>query len=155
MELREADGADLPRLVDLWLSFAREMASVDDFDALAADARTAARDHRRAQLDRDDVTMLVASVDGDLVAFTTAEHRPAPPVFRRGDGVHVHELYVRPAYRRQGIATSLLTDVREWAAARGCEHLTLDVHVENDAARAFYREHGFDPQRERLVDSVD
>jgi ribosomal protein S18 acetylase RimI-like enzyme len=61
---------------------------------------------------------------------------------RRGF-LFVDELWVLPAYRRQGVATSLLAHVEALARALGLAGVRLLVRPENAAARAAYRRLGF------------
>ncbi|MGC8806056.1 MAG: GNAT family N-acetyltransferase [Thiomonas sp.] len=58
--------------------------------------------------------------------------------------VNVHDVYVEPAYRGQGLSRQLLQRVEEVARARGCGKLTLEVLDGNAAAIASYRRFGFE-----------
>ncbi len=58
--------------------------------------------------------------------------------------VNVHDVYVEPAYRGQGLSRQLLQRVEEVARARGCGKLTLEVLDGNTAAIASYRRFGFE-----------
>lgn len=55
----------------------------------------------------------------------------------------VHDLYVRPASRRRGIATMLMTAVEEFARDRGIPSVRLAVLERNADARSLYRRLGF------------
>ncbi|MEZ3114623.1 GNAT family N-acetyltransferase [Halobaculum sp. MBLA0147] len=57
-----------------------------------------------------------------------------------GDDVHVAELVVDPAYRREGRARRLLARV----LASTDRRVTLLVHPDNDGARTLYDEVGFE-----------
>ncbi len=52
-------------------------------------------------------------------------------------------LYVRPGWRRQGIATRLLDECRRWALVQGLEALRLTVTANNTPALRLYARHGF------------
>jgi len=58
--------------------------------------------------------------------------------------VNVHDVYVEPAYRGQGLSRRLLQRVEEVARSRGCGKLTLEVLDGNTAAIASYRCFGFE-----------
>ncbi|MGC9185965.1 MAG: GNAT family N-acetyltransferase, partial [Thiomonas sp.] len=58
--------------------------------------------------------------------------------------VNVHDVYVEPAWRGQGLSRQLLQRVEEVACARGCGKLTLEVLDGNTAAIASYRRFGFE-----------
>ena len=59
------------------------------------------------------------------------------------DELHVNNLAVAYAYRRRGIATSLLTFVLNEGARLGAHRATLEVRRSNDAARRLYERLGF------------
>lgn len=70
-----------------------------------------------------------------------------------GDGVHVAELVVAPAYRREGRARRLL----ERVLVTTDERVTLLVHPDNHAARALYDDVGFEQvdRRPEFYDDAD
>jgi len=62
-----------------------------------------------------------------------------------GEEGHVTTLTVDPPWHRHGVGTVLLADLARAAPALGVRHLTLEVRVGNDAARALYHRFGFAP----------
>ena len=65
----------------------------------------------------------------------------------RGGGrtAEVKRLYVRPAYRRTGIARELMARIHEHAAKQGIATLLLDVMASRVEAIEFYRRLGYMP----------
>lgn len=59
---------------------------------------------------------------------------------------HIFLLYVVPEYRRRGIATALLGQAQQWAAARGDCQIGLQVFSCNEPALTLYHRLGFRPQ---------
>ena len=59
--------------------------------------------------------------------------------------LNIHDIYVRPEARRQGIAKALFTHIEAEASALGCCKLTLEVLEGNAPAQAAYRQLGFTP----------
>ncbi len=57
--------------------------------------------------------------------------------------VHVLSIAVAPGYRRQGIASGLLSAVLHWGSIRGCSRAYLEVRVGSPSARAAYGRMGF------------
>ena len=84
---------------------------------------------------------LLAYQDGQpaglLNAFQTVSTFAARPL------INVHDLAVVPAFRGQGIATSLLQHVGQIARERGCCKLTLEVLSGNQTAQQTYLRCGF------------
>jgi ribosomal-protein-alanine N-acetyltransferase len=57
--------------------------------------------------------------------------------------LHINNLAVLPAYRRQRIGTDLLTRVLRDGAGLGAHRATLEVRRSNEAARKLYEKFGF------------
>lgn len=83
--------------------------------------------------------VLVEEAGGEAVGYTLAVAGGA------GDGLHVAELVVDPAHRREGRGTRLLSAV----VADADGPVTLLVAVDNDAARTLYEDLGFRPRGRR------
>lgn len=59
------------------------------------------------------------------------------------DELHINNLAVRPAYRRQGLGEALLVHVLREAAQQGARRATLEVRRSNDVARRLYEKLAF------------
>ncbi|HEY9689201.1 MAG TPA: GNAT family N-acetyltransferase, partial [Coleofasciculaceae cyanobacterium] len=64
-------------------------------------------------------------------------------------------LSVRPAYRRQGIATALMRVAEAAARQAGCDRLGLQVDAHNPAAIGLYQSLGYVTRSLELVKSLD
>ena len=64
-------------------------------------------------------------------------------VSRYVDAWHVMNVAVAPAWRRRGVATTLLERLFELTAGRGRRGYTLEVRVSNDGAIKLYERLGF------------
>lgn len=64
-------------------------------------------------------------------------------VWTVADEMHILSLGVHPRARRRGVASGLLSEIRERGLARGATLITLEVREHNQAAQVFYRRHGF------------
>jgi len=63
--------------------------------------------------------------------------------------MHILNLAVHPAYRRQGIARRLLQEALHRACQLGAKAAWLEVRPSNQAAQALYRDFGFKPVARR------
>jgi [ribosomal protein S18]-alanine N-acetyltransferase len=59
------------------------------------------------------------------------------------DQIHINNLAIRPAARRKGLGSRLLSVVLEEAARLGAQSATLEVRRSNVAARRLYERAGF------------
>jgi len=57
--------------------------------------------------------------------------------------MNIHDLYVRPTHRGQGVSIALLEIITSIAVQRGCCKLTLEVLEGNLAAQRVYSKFGF------------
>jgi ribosomal-protein-alanine N-acetyltransferase len=60
------------------------------------------------------------------------------------DELHINTLAVHPCWRRQGVASLLLTHVLDDAVRLGAEKATLEVRRSNEGARKLYERFGFE-----------
>jgi ribosomal protein S18 acetylase RimI-like enzyme len=101
------------------------------------------RDWLGTQLQRRLLSVFVARLDGATVGLATTFVAPATHVLE-----HVwqlRDLYVVPVARRHGVATALVTGVRDAATADGAVRLSLQTEPGNEAALRLYRRLGFGP----------
>ena len=57
--------------------------------------------------------------------------------------LEIQRIYVRPSEKRQGFGTVLMNFAKQHAKDAGYDSVWLGVWEHNDAAQAFYKEHGF------------
>jgi ribosomal protein S18 acetylase RimI-like enzyme len=67
-------------------------------------------------------------------------YRPLQQLDSAGE---VKRLYVRPAFRKRGIAERLLQELEQFASAQHAQWLYLDTTDDLKAAIAFYERHGY------------
>jgi ribosomal-protein-alanine N-acetyltransferase len=115
---------------------------IEELDAvLAIDAESFLRPWTRrmyeASLGNAEVTriFLLRLADGAAVGYCSTWFLPGE--------LHINNLAILPAYRRQGLATGLMQAVLAAAAAAGCDRATLEVRRSNLAARRLYERLGF------------
>ncbi len=68
--------------------------------------------------------------------------------------LHVQEIAVDAAHRRQGVAREIVDFLRSDARARGCTSIELDVWSFNTQAIEFYEAMGFSPYRQLMEINV-
>lgn len=59
-------------------------------------------------------------------------------------------IYVRPEFRRRGIARLLCQAAQQWGRSRECEELASDAHIDNTVSRRMHIGLGFQ-ETERVV----
>ena len=100
---------------------------------------------------------VVSTAAGDPVGYIYAQivHRAETPLRYALDLVYIHQIAVKPAYRRQGYARRLLAEVRRLAREHGISRIELDFWSFNAGARALYASEGMILCMERMVLELD
>jgi ribosomal protein S18 acetylase RimI-like enzyme len=97
--------------------------------------------------------VFVADIGDEAAGYIHAEmiSRPETSLLYAEKVIYIHAITVRPSYRRRGVGTALMEAVRATGQALRIELFTLNVWMFNEAARQFFRCHGFDACSELLV----
>ncbi|MGP4049467.1 GNAT family N-acetyltransferase [Streptomyces sp. 2A115] len=98
----------------------------------------------RAEIERPDGHVLCTVQEGRIVAiasFRTARDAPA-------DTVKLFQFHVDPDHWRTGLGAALHAACVEQWLADGKRYASLDVHVDNERAQAFYARQGWVPDPE-------
>ena len=132
--VRAATESDVPVL----LAFIRELA---DYEKLTHEV-SATEDRLRATLfgPRPFAEALLACADGEPVGFALFFHNYS--TFLARPGLYLEDLFVRPAFRGQGIGKLLLATVARLAVERGCGRYEWTVLDWNTPSIRFYESLG-------------
>jgi ribosomal protein S18 acetylase RimI-like enzyme len=133
MRIRPAQPVDQEKLASLIARFRVELAQLHqasrspDLDAARAEA---------AEYQQDGFPIFVAEGDAEgLIGYLVCRVV--------GDVVWAESLYVLPAYRRQGIASSLYAEAEKLAQALGSDAPYNWVHPNNDPIIRFLQRRGY------------
>jgi ribosomal protein S18 acetylase RimI-like enzyme len=119
-----------------------------DVEAIVRLEQTAFRDRRfaghllsRASFRRFLVSrsaaLIIADLAGQLAGYALVLYRSGSRVAR------IYSIGVDPAFRRRGLARTLLTAAERHAAARHCQTMRLEVRADDPAAIALYKTSGY------------
>ena len=143
VEPLSADGLD--SFADVWIERREESGLSREAAQRAAAAGRLAR-----AVQRDGVVVFVATVEGLPVGYAWV-YDQATSILLDAPSMAIEEIFVRPEWRRRGVARSLLLSVGSHAQRLGAEHITSSVPTHaRDANRTFARL-GFAPQTTRRV----
>ena len=93
--------------------------------------------------------IVVADLDGTICGFAVLHHivKPATPFMYERDFINVDEFSVNKDYRRQGVASEMITFMRNYAREKGFNRIELNMWEFNQDALAFYETVGFKTYR--------
>jgi GNAT superfamily N-acetyltransferase len=132
--LREAARADVPAIVEL----IRELALYEKLEHLMQATPESLEPHLFG--DRPVAEAVVAQAQGQVVAFALFFTNFS--TFLARPGLYLEDLYVKPAWRGQGIGKALLQHLGALAVRRGYGRFEWSVLDWNESAIGFYRSMG-------------
>ena len=139
--IREANKADLPRILELYKELQPHDPPIDA--DMAASVWEQAADNG--------VTYFVADHGGSIAA--TCYVAIIPNITKRCASIGFIENIVTAAeYRRCGIGRKLLEATVEYAKAQGCYKVTLQSGIKRTEAHEFYEAMGFDGNSKRAFE---
>ena len=143
MEIREANDGDIPGVRGVaqrsWETDYPDILSRETIDETVEEWYSP--EQLEFDIESDDAHVVVAiGDDGGVVGFAHAISEEETGTLLR--------LYVDPDSRGAGIGTRLLDGTCGALAAEGCSRIEAMVLEENEPGNAFYREYGFEPERE-------
>lgn len=150
VEIQAADTGDADALVDMWLALADGQRQYGSHIP-AEPNRTQIRESILRHITGEHLLLARADQLCGFVMFTVEQGSFEQDVTR---GI-VENLYVRPDSRGEGIGSELLSRAEQRLGDRGVDTVALNVMADNERARQFYRERGYDPQRLELEKSVE
>ena len=152
-EIRCATGEDAPRVAALEQELVRGDALGDPY--LVRNLRQHdVEEQYRTLIASDWAVCLVATHRGEVVGYLSGGWKDSPK-WRPVKATEIHALYLRGAFRSQGIGTRLVDEFVRWSRERGAEVVEVGAFAANARAVAFYKRAGFRPALVPLERPVD
>ena len=95
------------------------------------------------QLDEQDIIILVAEQDGEVVGYTYAGVEGTDYMLLRGPAGVLHDVVVDPAHRGRGFGRMLVDATLEALKARGATQIVLSTAERNPSAQRLFERAGF------------
>lgn len=153
IEFRQGKPSDLKALLPLVEAYAQEQQVQLPVNTLTANYMDYVRSGIAQALDHPAGCVMLALEAGgakpELLGYAVGMVQEPPPIFEPEMYTFISDLYVRPADRRQGIATGLIERVRGWGWVKGITRLSLVLPV-GSAAHGIYEKLGFKPVQTML-----
>jgi ribosomal protein S18 acetylase RimI-like enzyme len=101
----------------------------------------------------DDATsvFLVAEREGTIVGFLIATTEKNIPIYQLGKYAFIHDVWVEPDYRNEGIARSMTLLALERFKQMGVKQVRLDTANANEIARSMFSQCGFRPTTTEML----
>ena len=124
MHYRLATDADVDALIRLRLAFLAEVGQAPD---TVGQLDEALRSYFTTHLASGDFVSCLAESNGQVIATSGMVFHVHPPSVKNsnGRGAHIMNMYTLPAFRGEGIATTLLRQLLDLARQRQCTRVFL------------------------------
>ncbi len=143
ISIRTATEADATTILGL----IRDLA---DFEQLAHEVTATETDLRASLFGvHPNAEVVIATSDGETAGYALFFHNYS--TFHCKRGLYLEDLFVRPAFRGQGIGKRLLAHLARLAVQRGCVRFEWAVLDWNESAIRFYRSLGAEPMKDWTV----
>ena len=138
----------LEQLVETRVAVLRAANRLDDSEDMAEVARES-RDYYMKALSDGSHTGYLAFDGETFVGAGGVSYYRVMPTFHNPSGwkAYIMNMYVRPDYRRRGIATHMLDLLVADARSRGVDCITLEA---TDMGRPLYEKYGFAPMKHEM-----
>ncbi|MEB3851927.1 MAG: GNAT family N-acetyltransferase [Desulfurococcales archaeon] len=139
--VRKALPDDIPKAADLIYRF---YLFNEEFDPAwaAVEDRSRAEELARNAVESEREILLVAEENGEVVGVARAVLEENPMLEASPLAV-LKELYVKPEYRRRGIASLLVEEAFRALQEAGARALAAEFPAQNRVAKSFYEKLGF------------
>ncbi len=145
VRIRAATDDDMPAAGRLGAELMRQHHALDPQRFMAGSDKTAEGYawFLRTQLEKPDVVVLVAELEGEVLGYVYAALQPRNWMELRDAAGFVHDVVVDRAVRRRGVATRLVEAACAWLRDRGAPRVLLWSAAKNDSAQALFAKLGF------------
>ncbi len=109
----------------------------------------------KSQLAEPDVIVIVAEDDSGLLGYAYAASEGFDYMSLRGPAGVIHDLFVDPGRRREGVGRMLLEAAMARLKSLGAERFVLSTAHRNDVARRLFSAMGFRPTMVEMTREAD
>jgi ribosomal protein S18 acetylase RimI-like enzyme len=95
--------------------------------------------------DERSVFLVAHTDDGRVVGFLIGTAEREIPIYRLREFGFIHDVWVEPEYRNEGVARQMTMLAIEKFRAMGMKQVRLDTAAANDVGRSLFRACGFRP----------
>ncbi|THE66277.1 GNAT family N-acetyltransferase [Salinadaptatus halalkaliphilus] len=143
LTVEHATSEDIPTITDLWVDLARGQRAHGSVVKPEYNRETMSETLGAYQVADG---LLVARLDDTIVGFASVSIERGSLELETTRGT-LTNLYVVPDARNAGVGSALLETAERTLARKGAETMVLEVMAANEAARRFYRRHGYETHR--------
>ena len=153
-KIRQATGADVSALSELWKEFMDFHKERDPHFSRATTGHENFAKFVAEHIQNDMSCVLVAEEKNEIIGYCMASIAKYPPVFEPTKYGTVFDLAVTEKYRRKGIGKRMFEEIERWFSERKIRRIELRVATSNEVSIAFWHKMGFIPYVETVYKEI-
>ena len=142
VEIRRATLKDIKEILPVWGELAVFHSTLDPAFTPSAQWPREYGTYLRSLMTRDDAIALVARDAGEIVGYAVGRVTMLPPFFEQRYRGYIHDVFVKPQFRRHGIGRRLIDAILQWLHQQEVLLVELTVATNNEAV-GFWERLGF------------
>ena len=96
-----------------------------------------------AMMKTPNVTLVVAELDGEVIASGYARIEEAKPYLKHDRHSYMGFMYTVSEHRGKGVNWKIIEALEQWSQSQGVDEMRLEVYIDNLAAIKAYEKVGF------------
>lgn len=108
----------------------------------------------KADLDSDYRIIFVAVERKKIIGMTLGKFYPSLPISKYKKKGYISNLHIDKAHRRKGVGKKLILRILKWFKENNVPHISLEIHVDNEAAKNIYHKLGFKNYTIKMVKKI-
>ncbi|QGA80474.1 GNAT family N-acetyltransferase [Candidatus Nanohalobium constans] len=154
-QIRRAEPGDEELLAkDFWHPLAKEMEKYHEVNRLKKNAEEDAVSAFEDRIKDESYTFFFLEIDSEEVGYISLEEGNRSSR-EEEEYMAVIGLFVKERYREEGLGTELMSRAKEFAQEKDVDYMMVSAEWQNDRARKFYNENGFEEKKVKFVQMVD
>jgi GNAT superfamily N-acetyltransferase len=133
----------IPEIVNLWKELMDFHKQIDPFYERDEGGHQSFEKFVGYLIESAESLVLVAVDDDTVFAYSIAQIKSHPPVFRYARHGIILDMMVQEGRSREGIGEKILSKMLSWFTEREIERVELHVAARNSVGRSFWKKHGF------------
>jgi len=140
---RPAKQSEVGEIILLWKAFMKDPLAIDEPIPTNEENEKKEAQFISELIQEDSHQVLVAEKGGGLIGYVACQVEQKAPIEMSRKRSFIHDLYVSPTHRGQGVGRSLLRACLDHLKGAGPRQVRIAVWVRNEGAIRLYREMGF------------
>ena len=155
IEIIRAKEGHVSDIGKLFLEFIRFHQDIDPVFTPRDDAVSGFEENLVRRLMKSEDGLVLVALDGvRVVGYSLSEIQEPPKGLQREKFGYVSHLAVTADYRRKGTGDIMLGEIMNWFHSRNVDRIELEITTQNQAARSFWKKHGFTDYMRKLYRQI-